>query len=103
MELHKYMFAISRIDVNHDGYGGTVPDAMIWENGSILKPRSSSLPVIVDHASQQGPRGFRDSSWCSMSMSPITQEDAAVWPYSVNIFLDLFLFCGHFAMASGCC
>ena len=24
--LHKFMVAISRIEVNHDGFGGTAPD-----------------------------------------------------------------------------
>ena len=38
LELHKFMVAISRIEVPHDGYGGTAPDAMIWDKGSIVKP-----------------------------------------------------------------
>ena len=92
INFHKYMVAISRIEVNHDGYGGTAPDATIWDNGSILKPRSSSLRVIVDHASLPGPPGFRDSSWCSLPFSSITQEDVAVSPYTVNIFLEFTAF-----------
>ena len=31
IDLHKVMVAISRIEVNHDGYGGTAPDAMVWD------------------------------------------------------------------------
>ena len=27
LDLHKFMVAISRIEVNHDGYGGTAPNA----------------------------------------------------------------------------
>ena len=50
----KYIVAIFRIEVNHDGYGGTAPDAMIWDEGSISKPRSSSLRVVIDHASLPG-------------------------------------------------
>ena len=92
MNFHKYMVAISRIEVNHDGYGGTAPDATICDNGSILKPRSSSLRFIVDHASLLAPIGFRDSSWCSLPFSSITQEDVAVCPYSVNIFLEFTAF-----------
>ena len=64
LRSHKYIVAISRIEVNHDGYGGTAPVAMTWDNGSILKPPVSSLRVIVDHASLLGPLGFRDSSTC---------------------------------------
>ena len=31
---------------------------MIWDKGGILKPRASSLRVVVDHASLPGPPGF---------------------------------------------
>ena len=48
------MVAISRTEVNHDGCGRTAPDDMIWDNGSVIKPRASSLQVIVDHASLPG-------------------------------------------------
>ena len=70
----------------------TVSDAMIWEKCSIIKPRSSSLRVIVNLASFPGPLGFLDSSWGGLSLSPITQEDAALWPCSVNIFLEFTAF-----------
>ena len=58
LELHKFMVAISRIEVNHDGYGGTAPDATVWDNGGLVKPRTSSLQVIVDHDTLPGPPGF---------------------------------------------
>ena len=35
LDLHKFMVAISRIEVNHDGYGGTAPDAMVWDRGGL--------------------------------------------------------------------
>ena len=41
VDLHKFMIAISRIDVNQDGKGGTAPDAMTWDKGGILETRSS--------------------------------------------------------------
>ena len=85
LALHKFMVAISRIEVNHDGYGRTVPDAMIWDKESILKPRASSLRVCVDHASLQGPPGFLDTSWCGVSPSPITQEDVACFCPTVSV------------------
>ena len=31
LDLHKFMVAISRFEVNHDGYGGTDPDAMMGQ------------------------------------------------------------------------
>ena len=92
LDLHKFMVAISRIEVNHDGYGGTAPDAIVWDRGGIVKPRASSLRLIVDHATLPGPPGFLDSTWCTLYPLPITREDVAVWPYSVNILLEFSSF-----------
>ena len=52
--------------VNHDVYGGTAPDALVWDNGSILGRRFSSMRVIIDLASLPGPLDFWDSSWFRM-------------------------------------
>ena len=37
-DLYKLMVAVSTIEVDHDGYGGTAADAVVWDNGSIVKP-----------------------------------------------------------------
>ena len=57
-DLHKFMVAVSRIEVNHDGFGGTAPDAMVWDTGGIVKTRAPSFRLIVDHATLPGPPGF---------------------------------------------
>ena len=31
--------------------------------------------------------GFLDSTWCTLHPLPITPDDVAVWPYSVDILL----------------
>ena len=50
LDLHKFMVAISRIEVNHDGSGGTAPDAMVWDRGGLVKSRASSfLPLFLVH------------------------------------------------------
>ena len=87
LDLHKFMIAISRIEVNHDGFGGTAPDAMVWDKGGLVKTRTSSFRLIVDHATLPGPPGFLSSTWCTLYPLPITQDDVAVWPYSVDILL----------------
>ena len=47
------------IEVNHDGSGGTAPDAMVWDRGGIVKPSApSSFRLIVDHATLPGPPRF---------------------------------------------
>ena len=92
IDLHKFMVAISRIEVNHDGYGGTAPDAMVWDQGGIVKPRASSFRLIVDYASLPGPPGFLGSTWRTLYPLPITLEDVAVWPTvstsSLNVLLS---------------
>ena len=45
----------SRIEVNHDGFGGTSPDAMVWDKSSIVKTRAPSFRLIIDHAALPGP------------------------------------------------
>ena len=92
LDLHKIMVAISRNEVNHDGYGGTAPDAIVWDQGGLVKPRASSLRIILDHANLPGPPGFFDSTWCTLYPLSITREDVAVWPYSVNILLEFSSF-----------
>ena len=49
---------VSRIEVNHDGFGGTAPDAMVWDQGGIVKTRAPSFRLIVDHAALPGPPNF---------------------------------------------
>ena len=58
LDLHKFMVTISRIEVNYDGYGGTARDAMVWDKGGVIKPRASSLRLIMDYASLPGLPGF---------------------------------------------
>ena len=50
LDLHKFMVAISRIEVNHDGYGGTAPDAMVWDRGGL----SNFVPQVVMWAKGSG-------------------------------------------------
>ena len=31
--LHRFMIAVARVSVNHDGKGGTAPDPLVWDPG----------------------------------------------------------------------
>ena len=33
-DLHRFMIAIARVSVNHDGKGGTAPDPLVWDQGT---------------------------------------------------------------------
>ena len=57
-DLHRFMIAIARVSVNHDGKGGTAPDPLVWDPGSRPKVRSFAIRVTVDLASLPGPPGF---------------------------------------------
>ena len=48
------------------GFGGTAPDAMVWDKGSIVKTRAPSFRLIVDHAALPGPPNFLSSTWCTL-------------------------------------
>ena len=74
LDLHKFMVVISSIEVNHDGSGGTPPDAMVWDRGGLVKSRASSLRIIVDHASLPGPPRFLDCSWCNIPSTPLLRR-----------------------------
>ena len=99
LDLQKFMVAISRIEVNHDGFGGTAPDAMVWDKGGVVKTRTPYFRLVVDHSTLPSPPGFLSSIWCTLYPLPITPDDVAVWPYSVDTFLCFLpfwpLFIGH--------
>ena len=33
LQLHRFMIAVARVTVNHDGRGGTAPDPLVWGSG----------------------------------------------------------------------
>ena len=87
LDLHMFMVAISRVEVNHDGFVGTAPDAMVWDKGGIVKTRAPSFRLVIDHATLLGPPNFLSSTWCALESLPITQDDVAAWPSCVDILL----------------
>ena len=62
LDLHRFMVAVSRIEVNYDGFGGTAPDAVVWDQGCIVKARAPSFRLIFDHAALPGPPDFLSST-----------------------------------------
>ena len=83
------MVAISRIEVDHDGHGGTAPDAMVRDKGGIIKPRASSLRVTVDHASLPGPPGF----WTALGVGcPSLLSFRRMWLFGSAVFLEFSSF-----------
>ena len=100
-ELHRFMIAIARVSVNHDGKGGTAPDPLVWDQGSRPEVRKLHIGVNVDLASLPGPPGFLNSSWIQVDAGHITGADISAWPYSVGILVRFTSFLGTLHWPSG--
>ena len=64
-DLHRFVVAIARVSVNHDGMGGTAPDPLVWDQWTRPKVRKLAIRVNVNLASLPGPSGFLNNSWNS--------------------------------------
>ena len=100
-DLRRFVVAIARVSVNHDGKGGTAPDPLVWDQGSRPKVRKLAIRVNVDLASLPGPPGFLNSSWVQVDAGHITGADIAAWPFSVGILVRFTSFLGTLHWPSG--
>ena len=100
-DLHRFMIAIARVSVNHDGKGGTAPHPLVWDQGSRPKVRKLAIRVNVDLASLLGPPGFLNCDWVQVHAGHITDADISAWPYSVGILVRFTSFLGELHWPSG--
>ena len=100
-DLHRFMIAVARVSVNHDGGSGTAPDPLVWDQGSRPKVRKLAIRVNVDLASLPGRHGFLSSSWFQVAARRITAADIAAWPYSVGILIRFTSFLNTLHWPSG--
>ena len=100
-DLHRFMIAIARVSINHDGKGGTAPDPLVWDQGSKPKVRNLAIRVTVDLASLPGPPGFLNFTWIQVAAGHITGDDIVAWPYSVTIFVKFTSFLNTLHWPSG--
>ena len=101
VDWHRFMIAIARVSVNHDGKGGTAPDPLVWDQGSKPKVRKLAIRVNVDLASLPGPPGFLNCTWIQVDAGHISHNDIAAWPYSVGILVRFTSFLSHLHWPSG--
>ena len=94
LQLHRFMIAVARVTVNHDGRGGTAPDPLVWDLGGRKKPRRTDVGVNIDLASLAGPPGFLSGPWTQVRGGCISGADVAAWPYSVGILCKFTSFLG---------
>ena len=100
-DLHRFMIAVARVSVNHDGRGGSAPDPLVWDQGSRPKVRKLAIRVNVDLASLPGQPGFLNHSWIHDDAGRIAGEDIAAWPYSVGILVRFTSFLDTLHWPSG--
>ena len=100
-DLHRFMIAVARVSVNHDGKGGTAPDPLVWDQESRPKVRKLAIRVHVDLASLLGPPGFLNNSWIQVHAGRITADDIAAWPKSVSILVRFTSFLDTLHWPSG--
>ena len=85
LKLRRFVVAVSWVSVNHDGRGGTAPDAVVWDQGGIPKRRRVDGRVNIDLASLPGPSNFLQETWMQVCSGGISGADIAGWPYSVDM------------------
>ena len=93
-DLHRFMIAVARVSVNHDGKGGTAPDPLVWDQESKPKVRKLAIRVNVDLASLPGPPEFLHNAWVQVDAGHITGADVSAWSYSVGILVRFTSFLG---------
>ena len=87
LDLHRFMIAVARVSVNHDGRGGTAPDPLVWDQGSRPNARKLAIRVNLDLASLPGRLGFLNGPWIQVHGGHISRIDVAAWLYSVGILI----------------
>ena len=101
LDMHRFMIAVARVTVNHDGRGGTAPDPLVWDQGGRPKARKLAIRVNVDLASLPGPPGFLGGPWIQVDAGHISGADIAAWPYSVGILIRFTSFLNTLHWPSG--
>ena len=95
IQLHRFMIAVVRVTVNHDGRGA--PDPLVWDQGGGKKARRTHIRVNIDLASLPG--GADSASWplvFSANLLPFLELCTGrwvlrTWAISRGSFLELLI------------
>ena len=97
LQLHRFMVAVSRVSVNHDGRGGSAPDPLVWDQGSRKKQRRIEERGNEDLAMLPGPPGFLNGPWVQVQGGCIS----GAWPYGVSLLCKFSSFLGSLRWPAG--
>ena len=94
LDLHRFMIAVAKVTVNHDGMGGTAPDPLVWDQGGRVKARKLAIGVNVDIASLPGPPCFLGGAWIQVNgghniLVLILLPGRTVLVFSANLLISL--------------
>ena len=93
LDLHRFFIAISRAVVNHDEFGGTAPDPMVWSAGSLPR-RRRIVHAVRDLAMLPGPPALWVGEWVASPAVSLNADDVAQWPYTPSLLVKWFSFLG---------
>ena len=100
LQLQRFMVAVSRVAINHDGRSGSAPDPLVWDQGSERKQRKTDIGVNVDLASFPGPLSFLNRPWVQVG-GCITGADVAAWPHGVSMLRKFTVYLGTLHWPAG--
>ena len=92
-DLHRFFIAISRAVVNHDGFGGTAPDPMVWSAVS-MPERRRLVHAVRDLALLPGPPAIWLGEWVAGPCVTIGADDVAQWPCTLGLLVKWVSFLG---------
>ena len=93
LDLHRFFIAISRAVVDHDGFGGTAPDPMVWSAGALPK-RRRIVHAVRDLAMLPGPPALWLGEWVAGPSVALGADDVAQWPYTPGLLVKWVSFLG---------
>ena len=86
LDFHRFVIAISRAVVNHDGRDGTAPDPLVCSAGAHPK-RRRLVHAVRDRAFLPGPPGIWCSEWYQVPAAIVSDEDIDLWPYTPGLLV----------------
>ena len=93
LDLHGFFIAISGAVVNHDEFGGTAPDPLVWSAGSLPKRRRIAH-AVRNLAMLPGPPALWIGEWVASPAVALNADDVAQWPYTPGLLVKWVSFLG---------
>ena len=93
LDLHRFFIAISRTVVNHNGFGGTAPEPMVWSAVSLPK-RRRIVHAVRNLAMLRGPPALWHGKWVAGPSVALDADDVAQWPYTPGLLVKWVSFLG---------